>query len=89
MYGRIFSPALLTDLWSLGRTARILMLDSQTTNLALIGVIIIGDLIAKNGLNFERLPRLAQSFVYSICILAVLYQGISANASKPFIYFQF
>jgi D-alanyl-lipoteichoic acid acyltransferase DltB (MBOAT superfamily) len=89
MYGRIFSPALLTDLWSLGRTARILMFDSQTTNLALIGVIIIGDLIAKNGLNFERVPRLAQSFVYSICILAVLYQGISANASKPFIYFQF
>jgi hypothetical protein len=89
IYRAIFSPSLFTDVLSFGNSFRVLTLDAHLTNLLLIGVVMIGDVLAKYRFDFDRSPKLAQSFVYSVCILAVVYQSINAYASKPFIYFQF
>ncbi len=89
IYSLILTPTLLTDLLAWGQSFRVLAFQPQTTNMLLILVLVVGDILAKRGVNFDRVPRLAMAPVYSICVLAILYQAVSANASKPFVYFQF
>jgi alginate O-acetyltransferase complex protein AlgI len=89
IYGLIFSPTLVTDLLAFGANSRVLVFQPNSINALLILVLVIGDILAKRGVDFDRAPAPAMSFVYSTCVIAILYEAISATTSKPFVYFQF
>jgi D-alanyl-lipoteichoic acid acyltransferase DltB (MBOAT superfamily) len=89
IYSLIFSKEFIYGLFNWDRAFHVFSSDWLPTNLALIAVVIVGDVMAHRGVDFDRAPRMAMSCVYSVCVLAILYQAISANASKPFVYFNF
>lgn len=64
--------------------------SANEVNLALIGVLLLGDLLVRSKkFTFFQLPMPARAGFYAVCVLTVLYQVISSNVTKPFVYFQF
>jgi alginate O-acetyltransferase complex protein AlgI len=59
-------------------------------DLVLVAALLIGDLLARSKrFDFFALPAPAKAAFYTLCVMTLLYQAISANAPKPFVYFQF
>jgi hypothetical protein len=55
----------------------------------IIAVVIVGDVLARNRLTLERLPRLVQFAAYNAGLLMIMYGWMSAGASQPFLYYRF
>jgi alginate O-acetyltransferase complex protein AlgI len=96
IYRNLFSVEMLRNISrALGTSGdgpvfRYVHLDTNSIDIVLIGIVILGDIAARliKG-PFVRLPALARAPVYGVCMLTILYRAISANASHPFVYFQF
>ncbi len=89
IYRIIFSPMLFSDFLAWGANFRLLAWQPQIVNTALIVVLVMGDILAKRKMKFDEIPQWVMAPVYGMCMLAILYQAITANVSKPFVYLQF
>jgi alginate O-acetyltransferase complex protein AlgI len=59
-------------------------------DLVLVAALLTGDVLARSKrFDFFALPAPARAVFYTLCVMTVLYQVISANAPQPFVYFQF
>jgi alginate O-acetyltransferase complex protein AlgI len=93
VYHDIFSIALLKNvqhvLGGAPDTFTYIHLHDNVTNIALIVLVVAGDIFARTQMQLARLPSLAQGILYAASVLTVLYQVIAADAPRPFVYFQF
>lgn len=96
IYQSLFSVDMLRDIGAaVGVTGQSpsfqkVHLATNGIDITLIAIVILGDIIARLIKRpFVCLPSLMRAPVYGICMLTVLYRAISANASHPFVYFQF
>lgn len=55
----------------------------------IIGLIVIGDILARSNMPLEKFPRVVQFAIYNIGALFILYGWISAGAGQPFLYYRF
>jgi len=93
VYNDIFSLKMLSELQDLFSAQpdafTHVHLRDNITNIALIAVLIAGDILARTKLRLAQLPALLQGPVYAASILTILYQVIAQGAPKVFVYFQF
>jgi len=97
IYGSIFSIRMLDNVAGLFRAApdpalafRYIKPSEHGMDFVLIAALILGDLFARSEkLDFRALPAPARALFYTTCLMTALYQAISINAPKPFVYFQF
>jgi len=57
--------------------------------LGMVVIVVLGDLAARNGIDFVRQPAAVRGCAYSACVLALIYQAIVSHGIRAFIYLQF
>jgi len=97
IYRNIFNRRLLSELSDLfaqvhdsALAFRHISLAQNWLDLALVSILVGGDLVARrDNFSFLQLPAPLRAACYAICIFVVFVHGVSDNATKQFLYFQF
>jgi alginate O-acetyltransferase complex protein AlgI len=61
----------------------------QSWTWGVLGMLIVGDILARNKFTLEKFPRLVQFAAYNLGALLIMYGWISAGAGTPFLYYRF
>jgi alginate O-acetyltransferase complex protein AlgI len=96
-YRDIFSLDLLRDIWGGVRYALFHQGDAPELPIVtgywgdwfLIGAIVVGDILARNGLTLVKCGRPIQTLAYNVGFAAILYLWMSSSVAAPFLYYKF
>ena len=96
-YRDIFSLGLLDNLWDglryalfhQGDAPDLPMVTGYWADWFLIGAIVIGDLLARNGVTLARCARPIQAVAYNAGLAAIVYLWMSSSVAPPFLYYKF
>ncbi len=96
-YRDIFSLDLFANLWDAARYA--LFRQGEPLNLPLvtgywadwflIAAVVVGDILARNGVTLARCSRSIQAVAYNAGLAAIAYLWMSSSVAPPFLYYKF
>ncbi|HML10331.1 MAG TPA: MBOAT family O-acyltransferase [Stellaceae bacterium] len=96
-YRDIFSLDLLRNIWDgvgyalfrLGDAPELPIVTGYWADWFLIGAIVVGDILARNGVTLAKCGRSMQAVAYNLGFAAILYLWMSSSVAPPFLYYKF